>query len=119
MTRRSISWVLVDDRALDFLSGRTITGPSLGAQRRTFVAMQDEVNNTRNAKSPEMLRGVMSRHHGSGLNAEQWDDFLLVYKGNVDSALSGYIAWADKEIAKIMLSGPGDNSWSKALMPSS
>lgn len=83
---------------------------ALGAQRRTFVAMQDEVNNTRNAKSPEMLRDVMSRHHGSGLDAKQWDDFLLVYKGNVDSALTGYITWVDKEIAKIngTVPVPGD-----------
>lgn len=83
---------------------------ALGAQRRTFVAMQDEVNNTRNAKSPEMLRDVRSRHHGSGLDAKQWDDFLLVYKGNVDSALTGYITWADKEIAKIngTVPVPGD-----------
>jgi len=83
---------------------------AFGAQRRTFVAMQDEVNNTRSAKSPEMLRDVMSRHHGSGLDAKQWDDFLLVYKGDVDSALTGYIAWADKEIAKIngTVPEPGD-----------
>ncbi len=74
---------------------------AFGVQRRAFVVMQDEVNNTRSAKSPEMLRDLMSRHHGSGLDAKQWDDFRLVYKGNVDSALTGYITWADKEIAKI------------------
>ena len=83
---------------------------AFGVQRRTFVAMQDEVNNTRSAKAPEMLRDVMSRHHGSGLDTKQWDEFLLVYKGNVDSALTNYIAWADKEIAKIngTVSVPGD-----------
>jgi ABC-type cobalamin/Fe3+-siderophores transport system ATPase subunit len=74
---------------------------ALAAQRRAFVAMLDEVNNTRSAKSPEMLREVMARHHGSGLNAKQWDDFLLVYKGDVDSAIAGYIARADKEISQI------------------
>jgi hypothetical protein len=81
-----------------------------GVQRRTFVAMQDEVKNTRSAKAPEMLRDVMSRHYGSGLNATQWDDFLLIYKGNVDTALTSYVAWADKEIAKIngTVPEPGD-----------
>lgn len=74
---------------------------AFGAQRRTFVALQDEVKNTRASKAPEMLREAQARHLGSGLNPEQWDDFLLVYKGNVDKSLVGYIAWVDNEIAKI------------------
>lgn len=83
-----------------------------GAQRRSFVAMQDEVRNTRGAKSPEMLREAQARHSGSGLTAEQWDAFLLIYKGDVDKALTGYIAWADSEIAKlngVVPSDPGPN----------
>lgn len=90
---------------------------AFGAQRRTFVAMQDEVNNTRSAKSPEMLRDAMSRHHGSGLDAKQWDDFLLVYKGNVESALTGYIAWADKEIAKVNGTAPVPGDPKVPLIP--
>lgn len=74
---------------------------ALGAQRRTFVAMQDEVMNTRAAKSPEMLREAQVRHTGSGLNANQWNAFLLIYQGNVDKELTDYIAWADNEIAQI------------------
>lgn len=74
---------------------------ALGNQRRTFVTMQDEVKNMRSAKAPDMLRQAMARHQGSGLNTQQWNDFLLVYKGDVDRALDGYIAWADQEIAKI------------------
>ena len=35
----------------------------------------------------------------SGLDAQQWDDFLLIYKGDVDKSLTAYIAWADGEIA--------------------
>jgi ABC-type cobalamin/Fe3+-siderophores transport system ATPase subunit len=72
-----------------------------GNQRRTFVAMQDEVKNMRTAKAPEMLRQAMARHQGSGLDTPQWNDFLLNYKGDVDLALNNYIAWADQEIAKI------------------
>jgi hypothetical protein len=63
--------------------------------------MQDEVKNMRATKAPEMLRELQARHLGSGLNTAQWDQFLLVYKGDVDKALSGYIAWADQEIANI------------------
>lgn len=74
---------------------------ALANQRRTFVAMQDEVQNTRTSKAPEMLRQAMARHPSSGLNQKQWDDFLLVYQGNVDKALSDYVDWADKEITKL------------------
>lgn len=74
---------------------------TLGNQRRTFVAMQDEVKNMRTAKAPEMLRQVMARHQASGLGSQQWDNFLLDYQGDVDSSLNSYIVWADQEIVKI------------------
>lgn len=75
---------------------------AMANQRRTFVAMQDEVANTRATKAPEMLRQVVDRHPASGLSSEQWNEFLLVYQGNVDKALSDYIVWADQETAKIV-----------------
>jgi AAA domain, putative AbiEii toxin, Type IV TA system len=74
---------------------------SLSSQRRTFLTMQDEVRNMRATKGPEMLRQLQARHPGSGLGAAQWDDFMLVYKGDVDKALAGYVVWADEEIVKI------------------
>jgi len=70
-------------------------------QRRTFVAMQDEVTSTRATKAPEFLRQARERHINSGLSDEQWDEFLLIYKGNVDESLAGYVAWADKNIAEL------------------
>lgn len=70
-------------------------------QRRSFVTLQDEVSNMRAAKSPEMLRQVQGRYPNSGLSAAQWDDFLLIYKGDVDKALTGYLGWVDQEIAKL------------------
>jgi hypothetical protein len=72
-----------------------------GNQRRTFLTMQDEVSNMRATKAPEMLREVQARYPGSGLDAAQWNQFLLVYKGDVDKALSGYIVWGDQEVEKI------------------
>jgi len=71
------------------------------AQRRAFVALQDEVASTRSSKAPEMLRQTMGRYPSSGLSAEQWDVFMLIYKGNVDQALDSYIAWVDGEISKL------------------
>lgn len=74
---------------------------SFGNQRRTFVALQDEVRSMRATGAPEMLRQAQARHTNSGMNAKQWDEFLLIYKGDVDKSLSGYIAWADDEIRKL------------------
>ena len=36
-----------------------------------------------------MLRQAQARHRNSGLNAQQWDEFLLIYKGDVDKSLTG------------------------------
>ncbi len=70
-------------------------------QRRTFLALQDEVTSTRATRAPELLRQARERHAQSGLSDDQWDEFLLVYKGNVDGSLSNYVTWADKHIAEL------------------
>ncbi|HBO5260281.1 TrlF family AAA-like ATPase [Pseudomonas aeruginosa] len=75
-----------------------------GNQRRTFLALQDEVASTRATKAPELLRQAKERHQQSGLTLQQWDEFLLIYKGDVDNSLTGYVTWADKQIAT--LTGP-------------
>jgi hypothetical protein len=74
--------------------------------------MQDEVKSMRATKAPEMLRELRARHQESGLSAGQWDEFLLVYKGDVDQALSGYITWADRKIVEIngVPPPPGDSN---------
>ncbi len=81
-------------------------------QRRTFVALQDEVCSMRATGAPEMLRQIQARHNNSGLDANQWDDFLLIYKGDVDKSLIAYIAWADGEVRKLngVPPQPGDPS---------
>ncbi|WP_322628791.1 AAA family ATPase [Halothiobacillus sp.] len=56
---------------------------------------------TRSTKSPELLRQARERHNLSGLDDNQWDEFLLIYKGGVDDSLAGYVAWADKHIAEL------------------
>jgi energy-coupling factor transporter ATP-binding protein EcfA2 len=74
---------------------------AFGNQRRTFVALQDEVRSMRATGAPELLRQAKARHGNSGLNAQQWDEFLLIYKGDVDNSLAAYIAWADGEVRKL------------------
>ena len=73
-------------------------------QRRAFFAMQDEVESVRKTRAPELLRQTQERHNQSGLSDQQWEDFLLIHKGNVDESLKGYISWADNQISD--LKGP-------------
>lgn len=91
----------------------------LGNQRRTYVALQDEVRSMRATGAPEMLRQAQARHGLSGLNEKQWDEFLLIYKGDVDSSLMAFIAWADGEVHKLNgdLQPPGDPN--VAIIPDS
>ncbi|WP_290524101.1 TrlF family AAA-like ATPase [Alcanivorax sp.] len=70
-------------------------------QRRTFVALQDEVRSMRATGAPEMLRQIQARHNNSGLNPSQWDEFLLIYKGDVDKSLMAYTSWVDGEVLKL------------------
>lgn len=74
---------------------------NFGNQRRTFVALQDEVRSMRATRAPEMLRQAQARHVNSGFSTPQWDEFLLIYKGDVDKSLTGYIGWVDGEIRKL------------------
>lgn len=88
-----------------------------GNQRRTFIALQDEVRSMRATGAPEMLRHVQARHSNSGLDVKQWDEFLLIYKGDVDNSLKAYIAWADDEIRKLNGSPPPPGDPNVALIP--
>ena len=67
--------------------------------------------------APELLRQAQARHGNSGLNAQQWDEFLLIYKGDVDKSLAAYIAWADGEIRKLNGVPPPPGDPNVALIP--
>jgi hypothetical protein len=92
---------------------------SYANQRRTFVALQDEVRSMRATGAPEMLRQAQARHPNSGMDSKQWDNFLLVYKGDVDKSLGAYIAWGDGEMAKLngLPPPPGDPNTDLASLP--
>jgi energy-coupling factor transporter ATP-binding protein EcfA2 len=90
---------------------------ALGNQRRTFLALQDEVRSMRATGAPELLRQTQARHAGSGLNPQQWDDFLLMYKGDVDKSLAAYVAWADAETLKLDGDPPAPGDPNVALIP--
>lgn len=90
---------------------------NLGNQRRTFVALQDEVRSMRATGAPEYLRQVQARHSNSGFHPQQWDEFLLIYKGDVDKSLTAYIAWADDEARKLNGFPPPPGDPNLALIP--
>lgn len=90
---------------------------AFGNQRRTFVALQDEVLSMRTTGAPEILRQAQGRHVNSGLDAKQWDEFLLVYKGDVDKSLAAYIAWADSEVSKLTGVPPPPGEPGIAIIP--
>lgn len=90
---------------------------AFGNQRRAFLAMQDEVRNMRATGAPELLRKAQTRHGNSGLNPEQWDEFLLIYKGDVDKSLAAYIVWADGEVRKLNGVPPPPGDPNVALIP--
>ena len=90
---------------------------AFGNQRRTFVALQDEVRSTRATRAPEMLRQAQARHANSGFDATQWDEFLLIYKGDVDKSLAAYVAWADGKIRKLNGDLPPTGDPNVALVP--
>ena len=75
-------------------------------QKRTFSALQDEVEDLRRNQAPETLRQTQARHSNSGMSDEQWKAFLLDYSGSVDADLEGYIKWADGKIAELKGSPP-------------
>lgn len=74
---------------------------AFGNQRRSFLALQDEVRSMRTTGAPELLRQAQARHGNSNLSAQQWDEFLLIYKGDVDKSLAAYVEWADGEVSKL------------------
>lgn len=90
---------------------------SFGNQRRTFVALQDEVRSVRATGAPEMLRQARARHGASAMSDQQWDEFLLIYKGDVDKSLTAYVAWADGEVRKLNGVPPPPSDPNVALIP--
>lgn len=50
------------------------------------------------------------------MSAAQWDEFLLIYKGNVDKSLAGYIQWAESEIQKLTGTAPTPQGPKKSLI---
>ena len=75
-------------------------------QRRAFDGLRDEVASLRSTVAPEMLRQSQARHPRSGMTPEQWNEFLLDYKGPVNESLARYLHSVDQTIAALKGSRP-------------
>ncbi len=86
-------------------------------QHRTFERLQDEVAGVRATVAPDMLRRSQRHHPKSGMTSEQWNDFLLDYKGPVDDKLRAYISRASREITNLIGSPPEKTSDGTPYVP--
>ena len=57
-------------------------------QQASLVGLKNEVQDLRQNKAPEVLRSMKERHQNIGLEATDWDRFLLEYSGDVDSVVA-------------------------------
>jgi energy-coupling factor transporter ATP-binding protein EcfA2 len=72
-----------------------------GNQERSLLNLQSEVNNVRKNVAPEMLRNTRETHAQSGFKDDtEWDPFLLRYKDAVDSAITGRLEAARKNVVE-------------------
>jgi hypothetical protein len=61
------------------------------AQEQSLLSMTDEVKNVRGHQAPEALRKMAERYKASNLSSEEWNPFLLDYKGDVDTSLNDHL----------------------------
>lgn len=86
-------------------------------QKKAFISLQSEVSSFRSTGAHETLRQVRDRHTFTGMNDQQWQAFLLDYKGPVEDNLNDYIQWADKKIEELRGTSPTADDEAKSYIP--
>lgn len=67
-------------------------------QSQALLSLQDEVENYRTHQAPESLRRSQEKYKDSRIKPEEWNSFLLDYKGDVDGALTTHLALAKDSV---------------------
>jgi energy-coupling factor transporter ATP-binding protein EcfA2 len=62
-----------------------------GRQEQALLTVKDEVSDMRRNQAPEALRRAKQKHISAGLKEEEWNPFLLDYKGDVDGLLTAHL----------------------------
>ncbi len=70
-------------------------------KRRAYLGLQDEVASVRATTAPEMLRQTKENHLKGSMTDVQWNNFLMVYDGDVDATLRSVITAADQKITQL------------------
>jgi energy-coupling factor transporter ATP-binding protein EcfA2 len=65
-------------------------------QEQDLLLVKDEVSDHRRNQAPEALRAARARHAASRLQDDQWSNFLLEFKGDVDTLLTASVTEARK-----------------------
>ena len=65
-------------------------------QHQALLTLFDEVKYVRSEVAQEMLQNLRMKHDKSGLKDDDWNKFLMDYKGNVDEVLSEHINYANE-----------------------
>jgi hypothetical protein len=68
-------------------------------QQASLAAVANEIRNVRENQAPATLRATKERHQKAGLDAEQWNRFLLDYTGDVDGAVNAKSGETNASIA--------------------
>jgi energy-coupling factor transporter ATP-binding protein EcfA2 len=66
------------------------------SREQSLLSLKDEVGNLRSHAAPEALRKMTERHKATALKPDEWEPFLLDYKGDVDTSLTTHLASARK-----------------------
>lgn len=69
------------------------------AKEQSLLAVKDEVANLRGHAAPEILRKMAERNQASALKPQEWEAFLLDYKGDVDGTIAEHLAGARRGAA--------------------
>lgn len=59
-------------------------------QKQSLLLLEQEVKDQRDRRGPEALRQSKERYQPSGIKDDDWERFLLEYKGDVDAAITAY-----------------------------
>jgi hypothetical protein len=79
-------------------------------QKQSLLLLEQEVKDQRIRKGPEALRQSKERFHPTAIKDDDWERFLLAYKGDVDAAIAAYQLENEKNTNAWKGTRPAENS---------
>jgi energy-coupling factor transporter ATP-binding protein EcfA2 len=77
-------------------------------QKQSLLSLKQDIEDHRVRRGPEALRQSKIRYKPAGVRDEDWDQFLLEFKGDVDAAINVYQTQNEKD-TKIWKGTPPSN----------